>query len=61
MLCELRFTIKKGDIMAMKSKKGFITHPITWIIIALILGIVATIIIAKGNIMNLGGIVCPIK
>ncbi len=40
------------------NKKAFIHHPVTWIVIAFILGMVAMYYIAQGTI-PLGWEVCP--
>lgn len=43
-----------------KSKKAFIHHPATWIIVAFIAGFVVAYLMAKGIIpINLG--MCPVK
>jgi hypothetical protein len=40
------------------NKKGFIMHPVTWIIIAFILGFVVAYLIGQG-IIPLGIPICP--
>jgi len=45
--------------MAIESKKGFITHPMGLAIIAFILGIILTILVARGVIPISPGLVCP--
>ncbi len=47
--------------MKIMSKKGFITHPATWIIIAFILGFTLAFLIGRGYINFMPGVICPIK
>ncbi|MDP7323639.1 MAG: hypothetical protein QF632_02670 [Candidatus Woesearchaeota archaeon] len=42
----------------MSNKKGFIYHPITWIVVAFIIGLVVMFLMAKGIIPSFGLGVC---
>ncbi|MEK6808565.1 MAG: hypothetical protein AABY14_02670 [Nanoarchaeota archaeon] len=47
--------------MIIKSKKGFITHPLGLAFIAFLLGIIVAILVARGIIPFGTSIVCPIS
>lgn len=40
-------------------KKGFLHHPVTWIIVALIIGFLLAFLMAKGILPQLGIPFCP--
>jgi len=47
--------------MKFMAKKGFITHPATWIIIAFILGFAFAYLIGRQYIGIMPGVICPLK
>ncbi len=42
------------------NKKGFIMHPVTWIVVAFILGFICAVMVARG-IIPLAIQICPLK